>query len=70
MTESATVLDFQEFRTKKQISLAVVSTPAEPKISSQQLDSKIENIKRSIQRINALMAELKSISNKQEQQII
>ncbi|MES2614834.1 MAG: hypothetical protein V4591_05415 [Bdellovibrionota bacterium] len=60
----ANVLDLAGFRSKKKDLQAASFQPFTKPLSQQELGSQIENIKQSIQRINKLMAELKSISEK------
>ena len=61
------ILDLAGFRTKKysQISSQVPGAPLTSiGVSQKEMGSHIENIKKSIQRINKLMEELRTISDK------
>ncbi len=66
---SQNVFDLSAFRNKKQEIVAakfIKKTPVIMTKKNQELNTKIDNIKKSIQRINSLMEELKSISHNKE----
>ncbi len=68
MSQLNNILDFEGFKLQKKISLSTKSpmhtSSTHEKICPEELDTRISNIKESIHRINKLMAELKSISEK------